>query len=240
MPRHTSYSTELQAWDMAPALRGKLQEETMSSFTVPTGSLSISRRVLPGVIAPWTPIVRSRPGSRGFTQACAWVRKCGKKPVWWERNTAHAAPLRDAPLPSAAQDRSGSSPSSPLTLTSFSWGLNQSKRKAGAFFIRPEPIIMASPQGTIHLNYPPLTSAYVRRPGRKKKNVDMLRETRAPKDMNHGASWLLERGREETVLRRKEQSGAVQCSCDGNNHIRPRSPLRGDEGGMEEMWEEQE
>lgn len=34
-------------------------------------------------------------------------------------------------------------------------------------FIRPEPIIMTSPQGSIHFNYHPLSSVCVRKPGKK-------------------------------------------------------------------------
>lgn len=33
-------------------------------------------------------------------------------------------------------------------------------------FIRPEPIIMTSPQGSIHFNYHPLSSVCVRKPGK--------------------------------------------------------------------------
>ena len=41
---------------------------------VPTGSLSISRRVLPGVTAPWTTMVRSRVCVSVGVRA--WVRVC--------------------------------------------------------------------------------------------------------------------------------------------------------------------
>lgn len=51
-------------------------------------------------------------------------------------------------------------------------------------FIRPEPIIMTSPQGSIHFNYHPLSSVCVRKPGKKtllharKGNRSLLRFVR--------------------------------------------------------------
>ncbi len=48
-----------------------------------------------------------------------------------------------------------------------------SRKRSLPPFIRPEPIIMTSPQGSIHFDYHPLSSVCVRRPG---KQFYMLRK----------------------------------------------------------------
>lgn len=65
-------------------------------------------------------------------------------------------------------------------------------------FIRPEPIVMTSPQGSIHFNYPPLRGLCVRRPG-KKHFYMLVKVTDGPRELfrkwghlrlvSHGENW---------------------------------------------------
>ncbi|TWW76418.1 hypothetical protein D4764_13G0010800 [Takifugu flavidus] len=121
----------------------KIGEWESNGGKVPTGSFSISRRVLPGVTAPWTTMVRSTvcvsvgvwtcvcevgvlsvPSSLAagiHTSSCLPLHKAAAECVRvCEREREHALSLLSLLLRGT-----GSSPSLPPTLAYFSRGLNQ-------------------------------------------------------------------------------------------------------------------